>query len=171
MQKISDINQGDIIIFKAADNNFKVLICTSVYLDKSPQYFTFAALTYDRKEKPTRQDILSECFFGTVTKTNDLFNYTDLQLEKMWRLYSDLKPNVLGSYGFIIWRKDLMKFRDNLEILTNVQIVDNLDKNGNGSLNASDWNFLQVFFNQKIKSILVDRGQQTYKISAIIKDN
>jgi len=171
MQKISDINKGDIVIFKAADNHFKALICTSVYFDKSPQYFTFAALTYDRKEKPTPQDILSDFFFGTVTKINDHFKYTDRQLEKMWGLHAEVKPNILGSYGFVIWRKDLMKFRDNLEILTNLKIIDNLDKNGNGSLNASDWNFLQDFFNQKFKSILVDRGQKTYKIAAIIQDN
>ncbi|MDR6734868.1 hypothetical protein J2X77_001726 [Sphingobacterium sp. 2149] len=29
MLKITDINQGDLLTFKAADNKFKVLLCTS----------------------------------------------------------------------------------------------------------------------------------------------
>ena len=53
MLKITDINQGDLLTFKAADNKFKVLLCTSTRKDKSLQYFTFAALTHDSFDKPT----------------------------------------------------------------------------------------------------------------------
>ena len=47
MQKITDIKQGDLLTFRATDNKFKVLLCTSTYKDRSPYYYTFAALTYD----------------------------------------------------------------------------------------------------------------------------
>ncbi len=57
MLKITDINQGDLLTFKAADNKFKVLLCTSTRKNKSPQYFTFAALTYDSFDKPTTSNI------------------------------------------------------------------------------------------------------------------
>ncbi len=47
MLKITDINQGSLLTFKATDNKFKVLFCTSTPKDKSLQYIIFAALTYE----------------------------------------------------------------------------------------------------------------------------
>lgn len=58
MEKIRDINTGDFFTFKAADNKYKVIFCTSLCKDKSPYHFTFAALNYDQVEKPTIQNIL-----------------------------------------------------------------------------------------------------------------
>jgi hypothetical protein len=37
----------------------------------------------------------------------------------MWNLYPEINPHHLGSYGFLILRKDLLKFRDNLDINEN----------------------------------------------------
>lgn len=170
MQKIKDINQGDLLTFKTTDNKFKVLLCTSTYKVKSPQNFTFAALTYDSFDKPTIVDILDSEFLGIGNTKNDYFKYSDKELNKMWTIHPETKPYFLGSYGLIIWRKDFMKFRDNFEVLGNLKIVDNLDKNGNGSMNASGWSFLNQFFSNTYIATLINRGQKPFKLESILID-
>ena len=170
MQKIRDVNQGDILTFKAADGRYKALLCTSTYKEKSPRNFTFAALAYDSVEKPTLESICETDFFGIGNRKSDYFKYADNELDRMWTLHPEVKPYYLGSYGLIIWRKDFMKFRDNFEFIGNVKIADNLDKNGSSGMNASDWNFLQAFFNEKFKTILPERGQAVFKVKAILRN-
>ena len=168
MQKITDINQGDLLTFKATDNKYKVLLCTSTYKNKSPQNFTFAALTYDSFDKPTTANILDTEFLGIGNTKNDYFKYSDNELNKMWTIHPETKPYYLGSYGLIIWRKDFMKFRDNFEVIGNLKIVNNLDKNGNGSMNASDWTFLNQFFSDTYILVLSNRGQKKFKLKSIL---
>ncbi|GAB2842969.1 hypothetical protein [Ferruginibacter profundus] len=170
MQKITDIHQGDLLTFKATDDKYKVLLCTSTYKDKSPQNFTFAALTYDSLDKPTITDILDSEFLGIGNTKNDYFKYSDKELSKMWTIHPETKPYFLGSYGLVIWRKDFMKFRDNFECVDKLSIVDNLDKNGNGSMNASDWNYLNSFFSDNFISVLNSRGQKPFKLKSILVD-
>jgi hypothetical protein len=170
MEKIKDINQGDLLTFKAADGKYKVLLCTSIYKDKSPHNFKFAALTYDSAEMPTVEKILESEFFGIGNRKNNFFAYSDKELERMWTLHPEVKPYHLGSYSLIIWRKDFIKFRDNFETIGNIEIFDHLDLNGNGGVNASSWSFLQDFFYEKFKTVLPDRGQTVFKIKAILKD-
>lgn len=169
MQKIRDVNQGDILTFKATDGRHKALLCTSTFKEKSPQNFTFAALTYDAIGKPKVEDISETEFFGIGNRKNDHFKYADNELDRMWTLHPEVKPYYLGSYGLLIWRKDFMKFRDNFEFVGNVEIINHLDKNGNGGMNASDWNYLQDFFNEKFKTLLLDRGQTAFKVKAILR--
>ncbi len=170
MAKIKGINQGDLLTFRTNDNKYKVLLCTSTKKDKSPQNFTFAALTYNDLDKPTITDILNSEFLGIGNTKNEYFNYSDKELNKMWSIHPEIKPYFLASYGFVIWRKDFMKFRDNFECLENLRIVDNLDKIGNGSMNASDWNYLISFFSDNFISVLKNRGQKLFKLKSIIID-
>jgi hypothetical protein len=171
MPKNIDIVQGDLISFKASDENYKVLLCTSTFKERSPQYFTFAALTYNSSIKPDLSNILSIEFLGIGDTRNDLFKYPEIQLEKMWHIHPEIKPSLLGSYGLIIWRNEFMKMSDHFEIICNIKIVDNLDKNGNGSMNASDWNYLNQFFASDFISVLKNRGQKLFKLNSIIIDN
>ncbi|GAB3720702.1 hypothetical protein [Flavobacterium koreense] len=170
MKKINDINQGDLLTFKANDEKYKVLLCTSTHKEKSPQIFTFAALTYDDIEKPNAEKILNSDFWGVGNTKNDHFKYSDNELNKMWSIHPYIKPYFLGSYGLVIWRKDFMKFRENFELIGNLKIVDNLDKNGNGGMNASDWSFIKDFFAKNFNAILADRGQKNFKVKSIIRD-
>lgn len=170
MKKISDLNQGDLLTFKANDEKYKVLLCTSTFKEKSPQNFTFAALTCDDTQKPTAEKILNSEFWGIGNRKNDYFKYSDIELNQMWRIHPETKPYFLGSYGLIIWRKDFMKFRDNFELIDNLKIVDNLDKNGNGGMNAGDWNYIKDFFSDKINIVLSERGQKAFKVKAILKE-
>lgn len=62
-----------------------------------------------------------------------------------------------------------MRFQENFEIIGNLEIVNNLDKNGNGSMNASDWDFLRDFFNGEYHHLLLNRGQKLFRIESIIK--
>ncbi len=169
MQKIKDINKGDIFAFKSTDGRYKALLCTSMYKEKSPQNFTFAALTYDNLKKPTIENICESEFYGIANRKSNIFKYSDIELERMWNIHPEVKPYDLGSYGLIIWRKDFMKLHENFELIGNIKIVDHLDKMGSGSMNASDWNYLQDFFNKKFKTVLFDKGQIAYKIKAILK--
>ncbi len=109
MPKNIDIVHGDLISFKASDGNYKVLLCTSAFKDKSPHYFTFAALSYSSSIKPDISNILSSEFLGIGNTRNDLFKYPEAQLEKMWANHPEIKPCFLGSYDLIIWRKYFMK--------------------------------------------------------------
>lgn len=170
MKKISNINQGDLLTFKANDEKYKALLCTSTYKEESPHYFYFAALTYDDFEKPTVANILHYDFWGIVNSKDYHFKYSDIELNRMWTFHAEIKPYVLGSYGLLVLRKDFMKFRENFEVIGNLKIVDNLDKNGNGGMNASDLSFIKDFFSDKINSILPDRGQKSFKLKAIVKD-
>ncbi len=170
MQKITDINQGDLLTFKASDNKYKALLCTSTYKDKSPQYFLFAALTYDSFDKPTIANILDTEFMGTGNTKNDYFKYSEIELSKMWAIHPETKPYFLGSYGLLILRKNFMKFRDNFECISKLKIIDNLDKNGNGSMNAGDWNYLNSFFSDNFISLLNNRGQKPFKLKSILLD-
>jgi hypothetical protein len=169
MQKIKEIRQGDLLAFIAGDNRYKALLCTSTYIEKSPQYYTFAALAYDNTEKPTEDGLRESEFFGADNTKNDHFNYSDQELDNMWAIYPTIKPNILGSYGFTIWRKDFMKFRDHFEYIGNLSIVNNLDKNGKGSMNASDWSFLKEFFCERYKTVLPDKGQQKFLVKSILR--
>ena len=169
MKKIKDINKGDVLAFKASDNQYKIIICTSVFKDKSPQNFTFAATVIDQLELPSISEILNNNFFGIGNRKNDHFQYSNDEVQTMWNIHPEIKPYHLGSYGFLIWRKDFVKFSHNFELIGNIAIVDNLDLNGNGSVNASDWEFLKTFFNKNLQEVLKSRGQQLFKVKAIVK--
>lgn len=170
MKKIKQVQQGDVITFLASDSRYKALLCTSTYVEKSPHSYTFAVLSYDAPIKPTADHIRDGQFFGIGNTKNNLFVYPEHQLAKMWVVHPEIKPYFLGSYGLVIWRKDFMKFRDNLQLVANIPIIDNLDKNGNGSMNASSWSFLQDFFVDKYKTELAGRGQRKFSVHAIIID-
>lgn len=169
MNKIKDINKGDVIAFKADDQKYKALLCTSTHKEKRPQNFTFAALTVDQEELPSLTNIQESFFYGIGNRKDGYFKYSEPELEKIWTIHPEIKPYFLGSYGLTIWRKDFMKFRNNIEYIGHLNIIDNLDKNGSGSVNASDWDFIKDFFNEKYKSILADRGQKLFKTIAIIR--
>ncbi|WP_215226684.1 hypothetical protein [Echinicola shivajiensis] len=169
MSKIKNINQGDVLTFIANDGKYKAIICTSVYKEKSPQNFTFATTTVDQADLPSIDEVIKHDFYGIGNIKAGFFKYSELEINNMWNQHPEIEPYHLGSYGLIIWRKDFMKFRDNFSLIGNLNIVDNLDKNGNGSMNLSDWTFLKDFFDQKFKGILLERGQNPFKMKAIIK--
>ena len=170
MGKIKDINQGDVLTFIADDGKHKAIICTSVYKEKSPQNFTFAATTVDQEGLPSINDVTENGFYGIGNRIADYFKYSEEEINNMWNQHPEIEPYHLDSYGLVIWRKDFMKFRDNFNLIGNLKLVDNLDKNGNGSMNSSDWMFLKDFFNQKFKNVLLERGQKQFKVKAIIKN-
>jgi len=170
MQKSRSIHKGDLLTFKATDNKYKVLLCTSTYQAKSPHSYTFAVLTYDSVDKPTNLNILDSEFLGVANTKNDYFKYSAEELTKMWTIHPETKPYFIGSYGLIIWRKDFIKFQDNFELLGNIKIIDNLDKNGNGSMNASDWSVLNHFFSSNYIILLSTRGQKPFKLKSVLAD-
>ena len=168
MNKIRTINQGDILLFKANDDRYKAILCTGTYKERSPHHFTFAAKTINAKEKPSLNEILSAGFFGIGNRKADFFNYLDEEVRKMWHIHPEIAPYHLGSYGLTIWRKDFMKFRQNLELAGHIEIVNHLDKNGDSGVNASSWDFLKNFFTD-FENILSKRDQKVFKLEAIIK--
>ncbi|MFB3387710.1 hypothetical protein [Flavobacterium sp. LAR06] len=170
MEKIKDIHQGDLLTFKDVSGKYKVLLCTSTYKERSPHTFTFCALNIDTIEKPTVAAIKESSFFGVehTTKSN-FYKHSDEELEKMWTIHPEIKPYLLGSYNFIIWKKDFMKFRDNFESMGNLKIVNNIDKSGNGGVNASSWEYLKNLFNEKLLEMMSEKDQKAFKLKSIIK--
>jgi hypothetical protein len=168
---MKEISKGDILTFKGLDNRYKAILCTSCYRDKSPYNFTFAALTFDSEEKPKIDNILETNFYGVGNIKDNYFKYSETERAKIWTTHPEIKPYSLGSYGLVIWRKDFMKFRDKMEFIGNINIVDNLDKNGGGAVNASEWNALTGIFTDKYQRILKEeRGQRTFKVQSIVRD-
>lgn len=171
MEKIKDIHQGDLLTFIDTNDKYKVLLCTSTYKERSPHSFTFCMLTIDTPEKPAIEVIKESSFFGIGhTTKNNYYKYSDEELEKMWTIHPEIKPYLLGSYNFIIWKKDFMKFRDNFEFTGNLKIVNNIDKNGNGGVNSSSWEYLKHLFNEKLHEIMSEKDQKTFKLKAITKE-
>lgn len=169
MKKITQIQQGDFLTFKATDGNFRLLFCTSVYKETSPHYFTFAATNYSHTNKPSTESIIDTKFYGIGNRRDEYFKYPNDQLINMWSIHPEIKPNFLGSYGLTIWRKEFMSFRDNFELIGNFDIVTNLDKNGSGSMNASDMAVLNKFFVGNIKDLMEQRGQHLFQTKAILR--
>jgi len=170
MELIKDINQGDVLTFKANDGKYKAILCTSTYKQRSPFFYNFVALTYDSFEWPQLKDIRAAHFYGKGNIKDDYFKYSDVQREKIWAVHPEIKPYSLGGYGLLIVRKDFMKFRNKMEYVGNLRIVDHLEKNGSGSMNASDWDLLADFFVDRYKSVLEERGQNAFKVEAIVID-
>jgi hypothetical protein len=169
MNKILDVNKGDVLTFKASDNKFKLILCTSVYKERSPFCFTFAALTYSEYTIPKLEEITNCEFYGIGHRTNDYFKYSDKELDGMWIIHPEIVPYSLGSYALFIWRKDFLKFRNNFELICNLNIVDNLDKNGNSGLNSSALTVLDDLFINKLSVLENGRGQQKFKVKAILR--
>ncbi|WP_222982515.1 hypothetical protein [Flagellimonas meishanensis] len=168
MRNVKEVNKGDVIAFKANDQRYKALLCTSTFKERSPHYFTFAALSTNQEELPNLEEIQESCFYGIGNRKDSTFGYSENELVIMWSVHPEIKPYFLGSYGLTIWRKDFIKFRENLVFVGQLNIIENLDMNGNGSINASDWDFLKDFFDEKYTSNLAEKGQKLFKIKAII---
>jgi hypothetical protein len=170
MEKIKDVNQGDLLTFITSENKFRILLCTSVNKDRSPQNFTFCILDYKKVEKPVINNIKNLSFFGVGSMTaKNHYNYSDQELEKMWFFHPEIKPCLIGSFGFIIWRKDFMKFRENFEFIGNLEILSNIDKNGNSGINASSWNFLKNFLDERLNNLMNEKEQKLFQLKAITK--
>jgi hypothetical protein len=162
------MTKGDAFTFLAADNRYKIIICTSIYKEVSPHYYIFAALTYDNERKPVIEDAIDSGFWGKAVYKDGVFKYPDSQIEHMWEYHPEIMPYYLGSYGLTVWRKDFLQFKDNMNFVGNLKIVDDLDKNGNGGMNASGWLTLQRFFNSEISNVLSYRSQKTFKVRSIL---
>jgi hypothetical protein len=169
MDKIKNINQGDVLTFKASDSKYKLILCTSINKARSPHHYTFAVLNYSSDTKPAINDILACAFWGCGNTKNDYFKYTDEELAKIWAIHPEIKPYFLGSYGLIIWRADFLTFRDNFELIANLLILDNIDKNGNGSMNVGSMKILDELFVHKLSALETTRGQKKFKVTAILK--
>jgi hypothetical protein len=166
---IKDINIGDLLTFKASDEKYKALVCTSIYKDKSPQNFILAAIAFDNDYKPTIAEIIDSDFYGVGNTKNDYFKYTNKELRKMWSFHPEIKPCFLGSYRLTVLRKDFIKFHERFELIGNLNIIDNLDMNGNGGMNSSAMDVLDNLF-INLDSILIEkRNQKRFKIKAILK--
>ncbi|TSJ40599.1 hypothetical protein FO440_12680 [Mucilaginibacter corticis] len=166
MSKRQSLVIGDILSFKGIDKKYKAIICTGIYKDHNPHYYEFAATTYSDENKPSLVDIINSKFYGVGN--NKSFDYSKLELDNMWKIHPEVKPYYIGSYGFLIWKKDLRTFYSELELVGNINIVHNLAQNGNGSVNASSLNFLRDFFAFDSLNILLERGQETYQVKSIL---
>lgn len=168
--EIKNISKGDILIFKSTDEKYKSIFCTSTNKERSPHFFTFAGTDINQVEKPTIENIIDCNFYGIGNRKAENFGYNENEMNQMWNLHPEINPYHLGSFGFLIWRKDLLKFRDNLELIGNIEIIDNLDMNGNSSMNSSNWESLNNFFTKNLEKIMKQRGQNKYQVKAILKN-
>jgi hypothetical protein len=168
MIKIQSLSPGDVLSFVADDNKYKAMLCTSIQNNRSPQHCIFAATTYSSDNKPSLEDILHSDFYGVGNTKNEYFAYTESELKNMWTIHPEVKPYFIGSYSFIIWKKNLRRFQSNLELVGNLGIISNVDLHGNAGVNASSWDFLRQFFTDHGLNMLSEKGQRTYSLKSIL---
>jgi len=167
MNKIKDVKIGDFLSFKTSDGFYRVLFCSSVQKSRSPYFFNFSATTIKSKTKPTINDIRSSHYYGKGSRNRQKFE--EDELKKMWGLHSEIKPNYLGTYELLITRKDFMSFKKDFEFISNIPILENLNLNGSGGMNASNINVLDDLFVNRIENFMKSQGQEKYLTEAIIK--
>ncbi len=167
MNKIKDIKIGDFLSFEASDGFYRVLFCSSVQKSRSPYFFNFSITTIKSKAKPTINDIRDSHYYGKGNQNGHQFKKNEL--EKMWELHPEIKPNYLGTYELLITRKSFMSFRDKFELISNLPVLENLDLNGNGGMNASDLNILDDLFVNRMDSFMTSQNQEKYLTEAILK--
>ena len=167
MNKIKDINIGDFLSFEASDGFYRVLFCSSVQKSRSPYFFNFSVTTINSESKPTIKDIRDSQYYGKGNRNGHKFEKNEL--EKMWEFHPEIKPNYLGTYELLITRKDFMSFRDKFELITSLPILENLNQNGSGGMNASDLNVLDDLFVNRIESFMKNQNQEKYLTEAILK--
>ncbi|OOQ60260.1 hypothetical protein [Mucilaginibacter pedocola] len=168
MVKFKNLVQGDILSFVAADNKYKAILCTAVKKDRSPHSCDFAATTYSSENLPTLDNILQCDFYGRPNAQSSSFPYPQTAINVMWEVHPEIKPYILGSYGLTIWNVDLKPFEGNFELIGNLNIVSDLLMNGNGSVNASSWDFFSDFFAGNGLDKLLERGHKPFSIRAIV---
>ncbi|HRE56689.1 MAG TPA: hypothetical protein PLW09_02625 [Candidatus Kapabacteria bacterium] len=169
MQKIKDIQRGDVLSYKANDDKYKVLLCIRVDKERSPHCYWFAALTYDAAERPSIEDVCESNFYGTGNSRSESYAYSADELENMWSWHPEIKPYFLGAYSYLIWRKDFMSFRDKIELLGNLSIVEHLEKHSGRVTNASSWTFLSDDRIDRYKTNPFGQEQKTFKVKAILR--
>ncbi|MGC6431503.1 MAG: hypothetical protein ACON5F_10720 [Jejuia sp.] len=167
MQKIKDISIGDFLTFKASDGLYRVLFCLNVYKERSPHHFDFAATAIRQESKPSIQDIRSSDFFGKGNRKD--FRFDEEELIKMWEIHPEIKPYYLGTYGLLITRKAFMSFRERFELVCNLPILETLEQNGSGGLNASDMDLIDDLFVNRLDSFMESQGQTRFKTEAILR--
>ncbi|MFD0752289.1 hypothetical protein ACFQZS_19195 [Mucilaginibacter calamicampi] len=116
MIKIDAITSGDVITYLAADGKYKAFICTSIHNELSSAHYIFALTTYDDNVKPRLENITSSGFYGVINMRNEYFPYSESEVDVMWKMHPEIKPNILGSYGFIIWKKILRVLKTTLKL-------------------------------------------------------
>lgn len=168
MKKLDKISIGDVLTFNLNNGFYRVFICTKREIERSPHYYIFSCLNYNSKRVPTVAEVLECDFFGAITRSTNYLPYSDAENEKIWSFYPNIRPNILGNYGILISRKDLMKFNDRIEKICNFKIIENLDLHGTGSMNASSWDYINEFFDEDYKKIFLERGQNLFKVKSIV---
>jgi hypothetical protein len=85
-------------------------------------------LTFDSTERPSLKNISEGGFYGVGNVRDPYFKFSDQECERVWKVHPEVKPYSLGSYRLEIWRTDFMKFRDRMDLVGNLKIVNDLDK-------------------------------------------
>jgi hypothetical protein len=169
LNRIKEVNKGDFLAFKASDNRYKVIFCTSTNKDRSHHSYKFAATSYDSDLKPSIKDIIPSYFYGIgIRKNSDYKPYTDEQLERMWQFHPNIKPYCLYSYSILIFRKEFFKMRDSFLYLGNLSVAYNLDTNGSAVFYPGTIDFLDKFFTKNLQNEMADKGQRKFLIQSIL---
>jgi len=167
--KIKNIQRGDILAFKGKDGKYRVIFCTSTYKIRSPHLYHFGATDIVTKNKPSLKETIECNFYGIGLKWNESSLFNINELKRMWEFHPEIEPYGLGTYDFLIGRKEFMTFRDKFEFIGNIEIIGHLDKNGNSGVNAGSWDVLNEIFINDFDEVMAYRGQKKFKFKAIIK--
>ena len=168
MVKINNISIGDFLTFKASDGLYRVIFCSNIFKERSPHFFDFGATSISKYEKPTISDVINAEFYGKGNRNS--FRFKEKELDKMWKIHPEIKPYYLGIFMLLITRKGLVSFRERLEFICNLPILENLEQNGTGGTNVSTIESLNGFFIEDTEDFMDKQSQCKYKIEAIIKE-
>lgn len=170
--KIIDLEVGDFLSFKASDGNYRVIFCVSVFKEKEPFYFDFAATTINQKNRPSKEQIIKSGFFGIVNKKELYFKTEENANSRIWNdHHPEIEPFFIGTYGLAIWLKDFVRFQEKFEFIENLPIIENLHLKGNGGMNAGSFEALNKLFVPDVYKIMSERRQKAITINSILLKN
>lgn len=170
--KIKNIEIGDFLSYRVEDNNYRVILCISTQITKSPFSFGFAVLTINQQKKPTKTDLLNSGFYGIVNRKKLYHKTKENSNSIMWKdHHPEINPFLIGAYTLLIWRKEFMRFREYFEFVVNIPIIKNLDLTGSGTMVATDKESLDKIFLSNIDEVMGERRQKAIVIPSILIGN
>lgn len=162
------LSEGDVVVFKASDFQFRALICSSSYKIRSALYFNFLATSIEQLAKPTLTDIMDAEFYGTANSRDEgYYRYKDSEIEQMWKVHPEIKPSYIGSYDFMISRKTIVSKENHFLNIGNISIPSNIEMHGNGGMNVDCIDCIDELFTDDIHTRMSELGQKLFKIRAI----
>jgi hypothetical protein len=167
---LKEVHPGDVFTFIGVDHLYKAILCIQVDKTKSPFYYKFAALTFSRAEKPSREELINGEFYGNTNRRYYPEYHSKELVEHMWAIHPETKPYYLCAYQLMILRKEFNRLYNDLEWITRLPIIFENTHVGCRITRVDTLGRLQTFFLSGIQKEIDLYFTIPFKVKALIKE-